>query len=122
MPSGVNAAHIDPEYQFSNAAVGNSAYGLPGWVRQADILRPIAPTLAARDDTFTIRAYGDARDKSGTIIKARAVCEVTVTRDRDFVDPTDAAETAVLPTAAVNQLFGRRFKIISFCWVSPAEV
>ena len=122
MPSGVNAAHIDPEYQFPKAAVGNSAYGLPGWVRQADILRPIAPILAARDDTFTIRAYGDARDKTGTIIKARAVCEVTVTRDRDFVDPADAAETVVLPTAAANQLFGRRFKIISFRWVSPAEV
>ena len=121
-PSGVNAAYIDSEYQFPESSVGNSAYGLPGWIRQSDILRPIAPILSARDDTFTIRAYGDARDKTGTIIKARAVCEVTVTRDRDFVDPADAADTSKLPTSAVNQRFGRRFKIISFRWVSPAEI
>ena len=121
-PSGVNPDYIDSEYQFKEAAIGNSAYGLPGWIRQSDILRPIAPILSARDDTFTIRAYGDARDKTGTIIKARAVCEVTVARDRNFVDPIDAAETAKLPTSAVNQRFGRSFKIISFRWVSPGEV
>ncbi len=121
-PSGVNADYIDSEYQFPESSVGNSAYGLPGWVRQSDILRPVAPVLSARDDTFTIRAYGDSRDKTGMIIKARAVCEVTVTRDRDFMDPADAAETAAPPTSAVNQLFGRRFKIISFRWVSPAEI
>jgi len=121
-PSGVVAAYIDPEYRFADAAVGNSAYGLPGWIRQADILRPIAPILSARDDTFTIRAYGDARDRTGTIIKARAVCEVTVTRDRNFVDTTDAADTANMPVSLVNQRFGRRFRIISFRWVSPAEI
>ena len=121
-PSGVNPAHIDPEYQFAEAAKGYSAYGLPGWIRQADILRPIAPILSARDDTFTIRAYGDARDKTGIIIKARAVCEVTVTRDRSFVDMADAADTANLPSSAVNQRFGRHFRILSFRWVSPAEI
>lgn len=120
--SGVDPNYIDAEYQYPDAAVGNSAYGLPGWIRQADILRPIAPILSARDDTFTIRAYGDSRDKTGTIIKARAVCEVTVTRNREFVDPADAADTLALPTSAVNQRFGRRFKIISFRWLSPAEI
>ena len=120
-PSGVDLAYIDLEYQYPDAAVGNSAYGLPGWIRQADILRPIAPILSARDDTFTIRAYGDSRDKAGTV-KARAVCEATVTRDREFVDPTDSADTGTLPTSAANQRFGRRFKIISFRWLSPAEI
>lgn len=110
-----------PEYQFSAAAKGNSAYGLPGWIRQADILRPIAPILTARDDTFTIRAYGDSRDKSGKI-KARSVCEATVTRDREYVDSSDAADTAVEPVSAVNLRFGRRFKVISFRWLSPAEI
>ena len=109
------------EYQFPEAAVGNSAYGLPGWVRQADILRPIAPILSARDDTFTIRAYGDSRDKNG-VVKARSVCEATVTRGRDFVDPSDAADTAAMPASITNQLFGRRFKIISFRWLSPSEI
>ena len=59
------------------AAVGYNAYGLPGWTRQADVLRPIAPILSARDDTFTIRAYGDARDTSGKTITARATCEAS---------------------------------------------
>ena len=110
-----------PEYQFSAAAKGNSAYGLPGWIRQADILRPIAPILSARDDTFTIRAYGDSRDKSGKI-KARSVCEATVTRVRDFVDSSDAADAVNEPVSAVNRRFGRRFNVISFRWLSPAEI
>ena len=60
---------------------------MPGWVRQADILKPLAPILSARDDTFTIRAYGDARDKSNHKIPARAWCEVIVRRQADYVDP-----------------------------------
>ena len=31
--------HSYEEYQFPQAAAGHSAYGLPGWTRQADILR-----------------------------------------------------------------------------------
>ncbi len=96
-------------YNFAAAAEGYSAYGLPGWTRQADVLRPIAPILSARDDTFTIRAYGDARDKSGKIITARATCEAVVRRTRDFVDPADAPEIATLPTSAATLSFGRRY-------------
>ena len=120
-PAGVNADHIDPEYQFPEAAVGSSAYGLPGWIRQADILRPLAPVLSARDDTFTIRAYGDSRDTAGKI-KARAVCEAVVTRDRSYVDPTDAADSTAGPLSEVNERFGRRFKVLSFRWIDPAEI
>ena len=72
-------------------------FGLPGWIRQADVLRPIAPILSARDDTFTIRTYGDARDASGKVI-ARAWCEAVVQRTRDFVDATDAADSVGPPT------------------------
>ncbi|MFZ9937355.1 MAG: hypothetical protein ACO3JG_09905, partial [Luteolibacter sp.] len=74
------------EYQFREAAAGHSAYGVPGWTRQADILRPLAPILSARDDTFTIRCYGDARDSNGKVL-ARAWCEASVRRTRGFVDP-----------------------------------
>jgi hypothetical protein len=107
---------------FPEAAEGYSAYGLPGWTRQADVLRPIAPILSARDDTFTIRAYGDARDKSGTIITARATCEAVVRRTRDFVDPKDAPEITTLPTSAANLSFGRRYEIISFRWLNDSEI
>ncbi|MBT8038416.1 MAG: hypothetical protein KJO21_12820 [Verrucomicrobiae bacterium] len=115
------------DYQFEKAAEGDSAYGAPGWMRQADILRPIAPILSARDDTFTIRAYGDARDRDGNIL-ARAWCEATVQRSRDFfaledeggsVDYPDSVEPPSIP---VNQIFGRRYIIKSFRWLNSNEI
>ena len=111
----------EAEYRFPAAAVGYNAYGLPGWTRQADILRPLAPILSARDDTFTIRAHGDARDKDGKIV-SRAVCEAVVRRTRDYVDSKDAADLATPPTSLVNQTFGRRFEMVSFRWLSPDEI
>lgn len=120
----VDAAVInDPTtgYQFKDAAKGYNAYGLPGWTRQADILRPLAPILSVRDDTFTIRAYGDARDSSGKIT-AKAVCEAVVRRTRNFVDPVDAADLTTQPTSKTNQTFGRRFEMVSFRWLSDREL
>jgi hypothetical protein len=125
--SGSKPSVADPlpvgsaQYQFPEAAVGHNAYGLPGWTRQADVLRPIAPILSARDDTFTIRAYGDARDAAGNII-ARATCEATVRRTRDYVDPSDAPDITTLPKAAANITFGRRYQIISFRWLNNTEI
>ncbi len=109
------------DYRFEKAAVGMDTFGLPGWIRQADVLRPLAPVLSARDDTFTIRAYGDARDAAGNV-KARAWCEATVRRTREFVDSTDAADSTNPPVAEANKLFGRRYSIVSFRWLSPDEV
>lgn len=108
-------------YRFPEAAAGICIYGLPGWTRQADVIRPLAPILSARDDTFTIRAYGDARDANGRIL-ARATCEAVVRRTRDYVDPADAADTADPPESPVNQTFGRRFEVVSFRWLSPNEI
>jgi hypothetical protein len=112
--SGVN-------YAFPEAAAGSSAYGAPGWIRQADILRPIAPILSVRDDTFTIRAYGDALDKNGRIV-AQAWCEATVKRTREFSNPADAADSIEPPTNSMNVTFGRRYEIVSFRWLNSDEV
>jgi hypothetical protein len=109
------------EYRFPAAAAGESAYGLPGWTRQADVLRPLAPILSARDDTFTIRAHGDARDDKGKII-ARAVCEAVIQRTRNYVDAKDAADLATPPTKPLNKAFGRRFEIVSFRWLNSSEI
>ena len=136
---GSNQASMNPpggatDYKFPEAAVGYNIYGIPGWTRQADILRPLAPILSARDDTFTIRAYGDARERmpdGKIVIKARTVCEATIRRTREFVDPADDAANAtlttksdgtILPLKAVNQAFGRRFEIVTFRWLSPDEI
>ena len=111
----------DAEYKFPAAAAGFSAYGLPGWSRQADILRPLAPILSARDDTFTIRAYGDARDAQDQVL-ARAVCEAVVRRTRDFSDPVDAPDLLNPPTKPANKTYGRRFQLVSFRWLAADEV
>jgi hypothetical protein len=119
--SATPAAYGDAEYKFPLAAEGQATYGLPGWTRQADVLRPLAPILNARDDTFTIRAYGDARDKSGNIT-ARATCEAVVVRTRNYVDPSDLAELTGTPAKQINQVYGRRFQIVSMRWLSPSEI
>jgi hypothetical protein len=120
-PPNPKNVQYDEEYQFPDAAIGHSAYGLPGWTRQADILRPLAPILSARDDTFTIRAYGDSRDTTGRL-RARAWCEAIVRRTRDYFDPADAADLFNAPTQPLNRIFGRRFELVSFRWLSPEEV
>jgi hypothetical protein len=117
----VPASAGSAEYKFPDAAVGQSTYGLPGWTRQADVLRALAPILTARDDTFTIRAYGDTRDSTGKF-KATAVCEAVVCRTREYVDPKDLAEITTLPTSIVNKNFGRRFQLVSFRWLNPSEL
>lgn len=117
VPSNAGAA----EYRFKEAAAGESAYGLPGWTRQSDVLRPLAPILAARDDTFTIRAHGDARDEKGRII-ARAVCEAVVQRTRDYIDNKEASDLATPSTSKLNKSFGRRFEVVSFRWLHASEI
>jgi hypothetical protein len=114
------------DYKFPEAALGWSAFGVPGWVRQADILRPLAPVMSARDDTFTIRGYGDARDPANPDkVLARAWCEVRVRRVANYVDPRDEAKVtphSSLMKQPVNRLFGRRYQIESFRWLNQEEV
>ncbi len=108
-------------YDFVKASEGYSTHGFPGWIRQADILRPLAPVLSARDDTFTIRAYGDYRDENGVVI-ASAWCEATVQRRRYFVDPADDADSVSPPVNTQNVKFGRRYDILKFRWLAEDEV
>jgi hypothetical protein len=117
--------------------------GIPGWLTQADILQAIGPNLSARSDTFVIRAYGDSLDLVNspdsnikpTDVKGRAWCEAVVQRFPDYIDPTDAASTfpayannqltaAGVPvlTKLINQVYGRRFRIVSFRWLTKEEI
>ncbi len=114
------------DYKFPEAALGSSAFGVPGWVRQADILKPLAPILSARDDTFTIRGYGDSRDKGNPLkIVAKAWCEVVVQRQAEYVDPSNPAGVApfsALMTSQTNKRFGRRYETVSFRWLNEKEI
>ena len=74
-----------------------------------------------RDDTFTIRAYGDARSAHGHVL-ARAVCEAVVRRTREFFDPTDAPDILNPPTRTPNKTYGRSVQLVSFRWLAANEV
>jgi hypothetical protein len=110
--------------RFANpeAEQGPISYGIPGIVKQADILTPIAPILSARSDSFIIRAYGETVDGAGRVI-ARAWCEAVVERSHDFINPQDKPETVLASlTSEENKRFGRRYELVLFRWLSPSEV
>lgn len=95
------------------------AWGMPGYLTQADVLQVIGPALSARSDTFRIRAYGDATDDSGKVL-ARAYCEAIVQR---LPDPLRPDVTGLNPlNAGTATDFGRQFQIISFRWLKKEEI
>ncbi|MCP5533447.1 MAG: hypothetical protein H7A48_09760, partial [Akkermansiaceae bacterium] len=97
----------------------SKAWGVPGWLTQADVLQVIGPALSARSDSFVIRAYGDAVDASGSIT-ARAWCEAVVQRMPEPVAPDD---TGINPRDPGDDGdFGRKFVVASFRWLHPEEL
>ena len=104
---------------------GYRSTGIPGWLTQADLLQAIGPVLAARSDTFRIRCYGEARTPDGKSVTARAWCEAVVQRQPEYLDggnsPSDRGTTAS-PLLPINRVFGRRFSVSSFRWLSKDEI
>jgi hypothetical protein len=111
----------DPTRMEQKLKPDSNAWGALGFLTQADLLQFIGPALAARSDTFRIRAYGESLDASGKVA-AKAWCEAIVQRSPQYSDPADdLLETgATLNTA--NTEFGRRFEIVSFRWLSLEEI
>jgi hypothetical protein len=94
--------------------------GLSAFFMQADLLNKIGAMLQARSDTFTIRSYGSAQDLSTGSSRSRAYYEMTVQRIPEYVDNTvDSFEE---PTSRLNQLFGRKYKILSERWVDVNNI
>lgn len=122
-------------FSTPDAAVGSRFAGIPGYVVQSDLLKPIANTLSVRDDTFRIRAYGDAIDRNGRIL-ASAWCEAVVQRLPGYCDGANAPEVPARVMDAnggfsdigdsaltpLNRPFGRKFEIESFRWLNASEV
>lgn len=109
-------------YPNAKAMEGRTEQGAAGYVTQADLLAALGNAAAARSDTFTVRAYGDARDGSNNVV-ARAWCEAVVQRVPDYVSGEDGAH--VLPAdlkSVANRTFGRKFLVTSFRWISPVEM
>lgn len=108
------------------------------WLTQADIMTALAPILFPRSDTFLIRTYGEVINPATQAVEGRAWCEATVQRVPEFFDPTDPPETPIAafdatvdpddpasqPTAGhqLNKLLGRRFKVVSFRWLTRSDI
>ncbi|MDF3057790.1 MAG: hypothetical protein K0R17_2005 [Rariglobus sp.] len=97
---------------------------IPGFLSQADLLNALGPVLTARSDTFRIRAYGDVINPAtgSATPEARAWCEAIVQRLPEYTDPTNLPAVAPGSATATNQTFGRRFKIVSFQWLSADDI
>jgi hypothetical protein len=104
------------------ALEGFTADGAAPFLTQGDLLTGLAPIITARGDTFTIRAYGEARTPDGNSVLARSWCEAVVQRTPEFVDATDAPESLVDSLSETNRNFGRRFVLVSFRWLSGEEI
>ena len=104
----------------SNIVPRNTGVGIPGYLTQADVLKPLSSVITVRSDTFTIRSYGEAQDAGGKTV-ATAWAEAVVQRVPDFMDGSNEAFTPVDDLNSVNKTFGRRFKIVYFRFLPSAE-
>ena len=107
-------------HAFGNSIVEETGAGLPGYFKQQDILRPLAPVMTTRGDTFVIRAYGETIDRITQKVTGRAWCEVTLQRTPDYLNKDTPAWTFP-PTDAVSSKFGRSFSIINFRWLDNED-
>ncbi len=123
----------DHDFKTPEAAVGSRFTAIPGYIIQSDLLKPIGNTLTVRDDTFRIRAYGEALDATGKVV-ARAWCEAIVQRQPEYSDTTNDPEVPARTMTTdgkfeenpelteLNRKFGRRFQVESFRWLSKEEI
>ena len=96
------------------------AVGAAGYLSQGALLTAFGSQISVRGDTFVIRAYGDHRNVSGNIL-AKSWCEAVVQRTPEYIDSIDAPDSTKT-LANTNSLFGRKFNIVSFRWLSPNEI
>jgi hypothetical protein len=135
----------DHEFNTPEAANGSRLAGIPGYVIQSDLLKPIANTLQVRDDTFRIRAYGETLGPAGEVI-ARSWCEAVIQRLPEYLDSDNDAYEAAFnyevdeeppegfdprwdgefvsnsDLSPTNRKFGRKFQIINFRWLDAQEI
>ena len=119
----------------------SSAFGMPGYLMQQDIVQAFSPAMTVRSDTFVVRAYGECVNPLTGDIQAKAWAEAVVQRVPEFVDSSaDPDPSAAVPkdpsgannvistnvvtrlTSNVNITLGRRFKVSGFRWLSQNEL
>ncbi|MFK7911367.1 MAG: hypothetical protein AB8F34_12320 [Akkermansiaceae bacterium] len=94
----------------------------PNFLSQADVLTKIGPSITVRGDTYVIRSYGDSKNPNTGEITARAWCEAVVQRVAKPLGWNGTDNQLIQPQAPAETGFGRRFKMISFRWLSKEDV
>ncbi len=112
----------DADDSTESATDESLANASPGWFTQGDLLQVIGPVLSARSDTFIIRSYGEAVNPVTGRSESHIWCEALVQRLPEYIDPEDPATLEGPGLRAVNQHFGRRFKILSFRWLNSEQI
>ncbi len=115
-------SEVDPLKKL-NDVIGNSMYrGVGCALTQADVIAAIAPFMAVRSDTFVVRSYGDVVNPATGDPEGRAYCEAVVQRVPDLVADLQASTAEVMAPTTASNPFGRKFKVISFRWLSPSDI
>lgn len=102
---------------YAENRVVNKAVGAPGYLTQADVLQHVGPALAARSDTFTVRAVG-----TDALTGASAVVEIVVQRTPDAMFPLNRAANGRCIPDPLKPAFGRRLVIAQTRWVPENEI
>jgi hypothetical protein len=146
LQAAINKSGLNDRYTGGNRGVDSSNFGsLPGasvvggepkssrtagaagYLSQAMLLTPMGSQITVRGDTFTIRAYGEARSAANVLL-AKAWCEAVIQRTPEYLDSVDEPEAQDRwPTpsdrlSTANSLFGRRMEIKSFRWLNESEI
>jgi hypothetical protein len=101
---------------------GNIAEFSSQWLTQGDLMTALAPVLFARSDTFVVRTYGEAVNPATNATEGRAWCEAIVQRVPEYLDRSQPEQTQPADLNPVNQTHGRRFKVMSFRWLTRADI
>lgn len=85
------------------------------FLKQSDVAAKLAANASQRSDTFTIRAYGNIMNPATGTTISHALCEALVQRVPAKLNSSNPL------TPAASLLDARRFKIVSFRWLSDAD-
>jgi hypothetical protein len=119
-----NTAHyLDTEHLAGapTGEVGQLLSHSPGFVTQGDLLAMLGPALTPRGDTFLIRTYGDSMNPATGNVESRAWLEAVVQRMAEPVTPANSDPSSPAHWQPADA-FGRKFKVVSFRWLSEKEL
>lgn len=105
-----------------NSALGPSRRLGPGALTQADVIGAMSPFITARSDTFIVRSYGDVQNPVTGTVEGRAWCEAVVQRLPDLAGNLAAPIADVIAPNPATYPTGRKFKIISFRWLTSSDI